>query len=381
MSAVLVLTACGSSETPASFGPADKLGGSKDAGPQVVVDLGGGGDGGGTIGSGDGGAGSCIQKVNPAKPVPLHLVALMDYSGSMMAEDVTDSGGRPITRFEGVKRAWEAYAALPQTREVRLTALPFGTRPALESVDNCSENSFAPTMTDTLMPDASAMTTAIVAGVPPTDWNNDTPTAGGVASAVKAARALQLQFPNDAVAIVLSTDGAPTACGGVGDHAQPNPEDLAAAIAAEQAAVAAGFKTYIIGIATSDPTYSGALRELAAASGGGDPTLISSGNASVIAEQLQGRLAAVGREYLCKIPLSDAARGNLAQTNVAFSAGAGAPSTTLSYAQECAGGAGYRYDDAANPRNIVLCPSTCASFGSASDAEVQLAVGCEARVQ
>lgn len=375
---LIVLAACGSAQSPDTF-PTDKLSGGADTGTGTGIDLGGGDGGTGTGNGGDGA--SCLQKINPAKPVPLHLVALMDYSGSMFNRDASDSAGAPISRFDAVKGAWEAYAALPQSREVRLTALPFGTRPALDGVDNCSENAFAPTMTDRPMPDTAAMSAAIVAGGPPTDWSNDTPTAGGVASALKAARALQAQFPNDAVAIVLSTDGAPSACGGSGNHADPDPVDTDAAVRALQAAVAAGFKTYVVGVATNDAVFSSALTQLAAASGGGEATLISSTTSTEIAQRLQGRLAAVGREYLCKIPLSDAALGNLAQTNVTFRPSASAESSTLSYGADCSGAAGYRYDDPAAPRNIVLCPSTCAAFGAADDSEVQLAVGCEARVQ
>ncbi len=336
----------------------------------------------------DGGNG-CNTAFKPAAPPPLHLVILLDYSGSMItaSNNVTSSTGASITRFDAVKQAWIEYAKLPQANPVSATLVPFGLSSKTATDDVCSEASYVPFLLDTSMPNEAAVTAAIASKTP--QGSNETPTAGGVFSGLKAARALKLQFPKDDVAIVLSTDGAPSMCGtlnvpAMGDGtpgADGNISHVNAAKVAEIAALGEGFKTYVVGVGTQWATT---LNELAAAGGTVSATNITSTSANAIAQQLKDKLTSVSREFQCKLPLTADALANLADTNVLYEESAAAAEITLVYAQGCPASetrAAYQYDNATNPTSVILCATQCNAFTSAPDAEVTLAVGCTPRVQ
>lgn len=375
--AAALIAACGTDEEPSTFDKNKKDGSAGDGGnigPNLNP-----GDGGSQ--QGDGSAQNCNQDFSPTAPPPLHLVVLLDYSGSMIASgnNVMDNNGNSITRFEAVRRAWVAYSKLTPQNPVGLTLVPFGLNAKNEAVNVCSEASFAPTLNDTSMPNEAAVTSAIASITP--KGSNETPTAGGVLSGLRAARALSTQFPNDDVAIILSTDGAPSMCGTGTAGVDGDPSHIKAAKDAEATALSAGYKTYVVGVGTQ---WASTLNELAVAGGTGSATNITSGSASVIAQQLQDKLTAVRNDFACKLPLSAEAIADLASTNVIYKASPTSPEVSLVYSQGCPSSEtrpAYQYDSVSSPTSIVLCKNECTAYTSSPNAQISLAVGCSPRVQ
>lgn len=379
--AAALATACGSTEENNGFGKDGGSTGSNDAGDGINL---GGGD---SSASGDGSSG-CNQVFEPTAPPPLHLVVALDYSGSMIA---TENKVGTITRFEAVKQAWIAYAQLPQANPVSASFVAFGLS-AKTNLNVCSESTYPAILGDTSMPNEAAVTAAISSVTP--NISNETPTAGGELSSLAIARGLKAQFPSDEVAIVLSTDGAPSMCGtaGVptGSSATPgvdnDPAHVAAAISAVSKASAEGFKTYVVGVlgGASATANEVSLSKLAVAGGTTSATTISgSSTAASIAQQLKDRLTAVSREFQCKLPLSADARSNLETTNVIYKESPSAAAVELVYAQGCPSSEtrpAYQYDSVANPTSIVLCAAQCTAYTSTPNASITLAVGCNPRV-
>ena len=385
MTAVVSLgAACGSDVEANTFTKPDS--GSttnSDVGKPLVF---GNGDG---SKNGDSGGNSCEAIAELVAPPPLHLVVALDYSGSMIANE---NKVGTVTRFVAVRDAWIEYAKLPQPNPVFASFVAFGLTPKT-NLNVCSESTYAPILADTSMPNQAAVTAAINS-IPPA-ISNETPTTGGVLSSLRLARELKAQFPKDDVAIVLSTDGAPSMCGTAGvpsgstaEAGKDNePAHVASAITAVQKASAEGFKTYVVGVlggaTAADNTVT--LSKLAVAGGTTAATTISgSSTAAAIAQQLSDRLTAVGREFQCKLALSEDARNNPSETNVGYRESPTSAEVTLVYAQGCPSSEtrpAYQYDNAANPTKVVLCPAQCTAFTSAEKAQIRLATGCNPRVQ
>ncbi|AUX22062.1 uncharacterized protein SOCEGT47_025630 [Sorangium cellulosum] len=59
-----------------------------------------------------------------------------------------------------------------------------------------------------------------------------------------------------------------------------------------------------------------------------------------------------------------------------YTSGAGTP-TSLMYDQECESGSGWRYDDPADPKQLVLCEGACSMVQSDPDASLGVDFTCE----
>jgi hypothetical protein len=157
------------------------------------------------------------------------VVVLLDHSGSMGQRAGTGGGG--ATRWEDASAAVKATVAGSSNLSWGLKLFPTGGQACGAS----------PTVEVPVSgTSAAAIRTAIDgAGAP----SGGTPTTATVQAATAYLKTLTFPFPRY---IVLATDGAPTC---LGDSAQMR--DDTRAIAAIEAAAAAGFKTYVIGITTA----------------------------------------------------------------------------------------------------------------------------------
>jgi hypothetical protein len=161
------------------------------------------------------------------------VVVVLDRSGSM--GERSGGGAGAATKWDDAAAAVKATVAGSSTLSWGLKLFPTGAQrceasPTVEVPVSGSS--------------AAAIRTAIdLAGPPMGTLGEGTPTAAAVQAATAYLRSLAFSFPRS---IVLATDGAPTCQGDRSD-----PRDDARAIAAIEQAAAAGFKTYVIGIATA----------------------------------------------------------------------------------------------------------------------------------
>jgi hypothetical protein len=157
------------------------------------------------------------------------VVVLLDHSGSM--DQRAGSGGGGATKWEDAAAAVKATVAGSSNLSWGLKLFPTGAQACGAS----------PTVE---VPVSGTSATAIRAAIDGAGApSGGTPTTATVQAATAYLKSLTFPFPRY---IVLATDGAPTC---LGDSAQMR--DDARAIAAIGEAAAAGFRTYVIGIATA----------------------------------------------------------------------------------------------------------------------------------
>jgi von Willebrand factor type A domain len=176
------------------------------------------------------------------------VLVLLDHSGSM--------GQRPGTGAGGATK-WEDAAAAVKATVAESSNLSWGLKLFPTGAQACGAS---PTVEVPVSGTSAAAIRASIdgAGAP----TGGTPTTATVQAATAYLRSLTFPFPRY---IVLATDGAPTC---LGDSAQMR--DDARAIAAIEEAAAAGFNTYVIGIATA-PADNDTLNRMAEAGGTARP--------------------------------------------------------------------------------------------------------------
>ena len=302
---------------------------------------------------------SCKAVTARAKVVPLHLVAVLDRSQSMVLS-YTDATGRRMTRLQAIMRALTAYAALPQRSPVLFSAIPFGSKRR----DVCDLAGYSAVVTDALLPNTTTVPTALddiaMTGV--------TPTSAGVRAGTVLAQMLRRAHPDDNVVLLLATDGLPTDCGGMSE----------AVVAVREASVA-GFPTHVVGIGEQLAN----LSDLARAGGTGPAVLISGTSASAVASAISSKLEGIRSQFSCEVQVPatqpDGRAVVPAELNVQIAYTSGA--RDLVYSQACALPNAFRYDDAANPKKVVLCGNTCDAVRADDAATVDLLFNCATRVQ
>jgi hypothetical protein len=67
--------------------------------------------------------------------------------------------------------------------------------------------------------------------------------------------------------------------------------------------------------------------------------------------------------------------------NVVFTPGGGGAAETIPRDDPCTGGTGWHYDNAAEPKRIILCPGTCQQFKQDLTGKVQIELGCKTVVK
>ena len=74
---------------------------------------------------------------------------------------------------------------------------------------------------------------------------------------------------------------------------------------------------------------------------------------------------------------------NPAEVNVQYSPGGGAPVSILNVpdAAGCGTKGGWYYDDAASPKKILMCPSTCATLQADAAGKVDVLFGCQTEIK
>jgi Mg-chelatase subunit ChlD len=289
---------------------------------------------------------ACATSTAAAQAKPVTLVFAYDKSGSM-----NDDG-----KWGAAKAAMKGFFASTDAKDVSASLMFF------PSGDICSLGNYAaPQVPMTKLPSAT-FATALDAAKP----GGYTPTYAALQGAIDYAENLAQGAAKDTtVAVVMVTDGVPEGC--FDDH---NP-----ALAAGAAAAAAkDIPTYVVGVGNE----LGSLNAIALGGGTKSAFVVSVGDPNKTQQDLtaaiqQIRASALSCDY--KIPAPpNGETFDRAKVNVQYTPDAGA-ATSLSYNQSCAGGAGWKYDDASNPTRVLACDSTCDQIKAASG-KVDIVFGC-----
>ena len=351
LSAAMALAAC-------EAGIADKLDAQDDDSASTSSGAGGtsgeGGAGQGgfftpTSGSGSGGMEECAATEQQAEPKKLHMLVVLDRSGSMSGSKWTGSIG-----------AISSYINDPSSAG---TAMGLNYFPPLDSgADQCAEGSYNPPMV--AMGDLPTHGNVLTSSMNSTSVTGTTPTFGALFGSLQHATELQDQYPDDVVVVVLASDGDPTSC----DTSIGSIANLAAGAYAYN-----GVRTFAVAIAGSD------LADLATiASAGGGQAFDVTGNINLFKDKLDEiKATAIGCEYA--IPEQpDGAPFDPLKVNVEYTPGVGAVQQlpVADGLSGCGSGPGWYYDDPVDPTQILLCPVSCTAVQSDTNANVSLLFGC-----
>lgn len=266
------------------------------------------------------------------------------------------------------------------------------------------------------LPDNAA---AIVSSLSATNPVSDTPTVGALTGGTAFCTAFQADHPDYQCIVVMVTDGQPNGCGLSASCADGGPggnQDCVDPLSAEtltpiaSAGLAAGVTTFTVGM--SGVTADGfALLDAIAVAGGSDCTPGAAGDEAcdvsetgaaglldalntirdtiVVTETTTETITETVTEVValpCQWEIPEPPGGetldpNLVNVIVAADGVAGEPLGKVGTEAECAGGAGWYYDDNAAPTSIMVCPQTCDLVTNNGNVQVEVELGCETIVK
>jgi len=308
-------------------------------------------------GSGDEGSApddfeSCATKTAAADAKPVYLVFMFDKSGSMTAN------GSP--KWSSATAASKAFFESPESNGVHASLSFF---PDEESY-SCDASAYrTPKVSMTSLPNA-----ALGASLDEQSPAGGTPTHVALQGAIAYAQDVAANEGKDGkVAIVLVTDGLPDSlCDGNSVSAV---KDLAASVAAT-------LPTYVIGVGNQLTN----LQDIAVGGGTKDAFIVETNDPGQIQQDFLDAITAIKQSALAcdyEIPAPPAGEQlDREKVNVVYTSGGA--SDTFTYNPSCAGGAGWRYDDADAPKRILLCDSSCESVKT-KPGQMQVLFGCATR--
>jgi len=347
--------ACGAKETTEK-GSSSATSGSSDAAGSGSTDSAGGGlDPSGVGGfnpttAGGGGMETCLTNEAEATPAPLDMVVLLDRSYSMKG-----------AKWDGTVSALSAFFQDPGGAGIAASLSYF---PPTDATTQCQTKVYEiPKVPVTELPlSASVLVNDIQAQTP---GGNETPTYAALYGTLLYANQYQEDHPEHTVAVVLASDGDPTAC-----------EQNVATIAALAATAFAynGVRTFAIAINGSTLAN---LDQIAAAGG-----TVKAFDVTNDVSQLKLKLQEIRTQLLaCEFTIPDPSVGSFDATkvNVEYTPGGGGVTTALSKADnqaDCGNKSGWYYDFPAAPTKITLCPASCADIKSDLKPKIAFLFGC-----
>jgi hypothetical protein len=223
---------------------------------------------------------------------------------------------------------------------------------------------------------------AVAAALAAREPDGSTPLAVAARSALTLLAARAASHPERRAALVLATEGLPTACG------QEAAADAAAARIEQARTAPPSIPSYIVGVfATAEvPAARPTLERLASAGGTGSPFILTPGND--LGQQLLQALQEIrGQAVACEYNLPQPAAGPIdyARVNVRTrSQGRVEDLAQVSGPDRCPPDrGGWHYDrppaPGAPPSRLVVCPATCARLRADTTAQVDLLFGCATR--
>jgi hypothetical protein len=250
--------------------------------------------------------------------------------------------------------------------------------------DSCVAADYgAPAVEIAALNGAAAALSSAIAGVTP---SGATPTAPALSGAITHAQAWAAQHPTHTVIVLLATDGLPTEC---------SPQDIPsiaqiAAAGLVGASGAPGVKTFAIGVFAPADISAGAPQNLdqLAAAGGTTKSFVVDTSQNVEASFLAALNAIRGTKLACEYAIPPAGSSgalDFGKVNTEYTPSGGSAPTTVGYVPDLAGcdptQGGWYYDadpaQGGTPTKIIMCPATCAGFGTDTGGQVDIRVGCK----
>jgi Mg-chelatase subunit ChlD len=319
-----------------------------------------GGDGNGPTGGVDD---VCATSRAEAAQLPLHMVVVLDKSGSMCEYTANQNPrdcNNPSSRWQQVTSALTSFFASAQSKGITVSLIAFPL-----SSGTCNASTYqTPLRDDIALPDTGGILAAEIGKL---TGDGSTPTRPALEGAINYGKTLEAKLEGKGkVAIVMATDGYPQDCSN-------NSIGSASNVAA---AVKDTMPTYVIGVGSRLAN----LDALADAGGTDKAFHVSTTNAASVAQEFSDALAQIrGAQLACEYELPEAPAGetlDLDKVNVQITAG---KTETLAYSADCAAPGGWRYDDPAAPTRIELCESACQRVKSEGTAAVDLVLGCQTK--
>lgn len=367
------MAACGSDASPTEFDDRREVGQLGDGGDGGEGDGTGNGNGFGGPDAGDddddGGIGkACATKTAAAERLPLHMVVVLDTSGSMciLGDANPRDCNNPNSRWKQVSGALSSFFGNAASSGITASLIPFPANGSLPSnAAACTAAAYeTPAEANVALPDTQnqltdRMTSLTVAG--------GTPTRYAMEGAVAYAQTVEAQLAGKGkVVIVLATDGVPEYCSN-------NTIETTSTVAE---GVAATIPTYVIGVGGALV----GLNALAAAGGTDTAFIISTANAGAVGQSFAEAMESIrGASLTCEYAIPDPPAGkalDYEKVNVQFIPEGGA-AQTLPYSADCANAGGWRYDDASAPTIILLCDGACATAKADPKGKIDVVLGCQ----
>jgi MYXO-CTERM domain-containing protein len=196
----------------------------------------------------------------------------------------------------------------------------------------------------------------------------NTPVSAALEGAVLWSQNRLMAAPDEAVVIILVTDGEPNGC-------DENIANIAAI--ADGAFTSDGIRTYAVGLQGSAEPDMNSI-----ATAGGTNMGIFIGNANAQQDLLDALLNIAGQAVQCTFAVPDPVAGELLDpklVRVEYGQAGQSNQALLSHvadASECGNG-GWYYDDNGDPTSITFCPETCSNVQQDTMAQIDIALGCE----
>lgn len=289
---------------------------------------------------------------------------MIDRSGSM--KEQTSSGG---TKWQALTDALQDFLKTPPISFLSIAAQFF---PA--GGDFCEPAMYEQPAVS-LGPASKVQSTlwSAMVGMMP---EGGTPTGPALAGAIEQTRAWARQQPRTSFAVVLATDGIPTACDPI------SAADLGAL--ASEGVKAKGkdppIPTFVIGILGVNDLGSDAINVLdAIAQDGGTSKAVYLSPSADLSEQMAAALrTVVSQRVACsfELPSAVATDADLSKLNVTLTGSCGR--IELPYADGGCSGDGWRYDmdpKIGFPRAIELCPVSCERYRAGDKAALEFGCG------
>ncbi len=331
----------------------------------------GNGDPNGNGGSSSGGAGdvgnvdpnsACATASDGAVLQPISLVFMIDRSGSM------GQNGNLAKRWTPVKEGLTTFFGDPASSYVSASLAFF---PIIKSKQlSCSSSDYQNAVVPmTQLPDANAFSSAFNTGP-----SGNTPTEPALKGAIDAATAVKAAGKN--VAVVFATDGEPNDdCGPGGTSSTVSGAEKIAT-----AGVNAGVKTYVIGVGKE----TGNLNTIAQAGGTGTAIMIPTDDPQKVSADLLAAIGQIASSLLgCNYGLPAPPTGqtlDVNAVNVNYTPPGGGASKTLPYSADCSNPEGWKYDNVAAPKEVILCGNSCNTAKSQAGAKLDIIFGCATAV-
>ncbi len=207
-----------------------------------------------------------------------------------------------------------------------------------------------------------------------------TPVGPALAGAIEHARARAVANPGAKMAVVLASDGLPSAC-------TPNRVTGIVQIAREGAEGSPSIPTFAVGVVGQEEMAASRSNLSAIATAGSTVRPFIINTAANVTKEFQAALEAIRANTIaCEFKLPKPAAGALDYTrvNVVLTAGDGSVVTlgNVKNRAACDGGRGGWYydvdlDSGANPSAIIACPSTCDRLRAETSGRLDVLLGCQ----